>query len=149
MLLIGIGNCGRGDDGLGWAFVDWVVSQGYDFLDYDYRYQLQVEDAELISKYDLVVFVDASQEKLNTGFEIRPCIAASHAFFSTHEQMPGAVLHLANELYDKFPKAYVVSICGEEWDLQTSLSKTAESNLQAAVSFFTEQFLPSVLAVSV
>jgi hydrogenase maturation protease len=142
ILLVGIGNSGRGDDGLGWRFLDMTDSLGYDFLDLEYRYQLQVEDAELISGYDVVVFVDASHEKLGKGFGIMPCIAASHAFFSTHAQAPAAILHLANHLYNKFPKAYVLAISGEEWDLQTSLSTEAEKNLQAAIDFFMEQFLP-------
>jgi hydrogenase maturation protease len=144
MLLIGIGNSGRGDDGLGWEFVERVNSMGYDFLDYEFRYQLQVEDAELIANYDVVIFVDASRDKLSGGFQVSRCISASHSFFSTHSQAPGAILHLANNLYNKFPKAYTLAISGKEWDLQTSLSFEAKNNLQAALSFFAEVFLPTV-----
>lgn len=144
MLLIGIGNSGRGDDGLGWEFVERISAQGLDFLDYEFKYQLQVEDAALISKYDFVVFVDASREKLSGGFQLSRCISAEHSFFSTHSQAPGAILHLANNLYTKFPKAYTLAISGKEWDLQTSLSKEARKNLEAAVSFFLEQFLPTI-----
>jgi hydrogenase maturation protease len=142
ILLIGIGNNCRGDDGLGWKFVDLLENMGFDFLDHEYRYQLQVEDAALVSEYDVVVFVDATYEKLDEGFEVRPCVATEQSFFSTHAQSPEAILHLTNTLYKKFPKAYVIAICGEGWELQTSLSETAEKNLQTAVGFFTEQFLP-------
>ena len=45
-LLIGIGNSGRSDDALGWKFVDEFVEYGHLF-DLEYRYQLQIEDAEL------------------------------------------------------------------------------------------------------
>jgi hydrogenase maturation protease len=144
MLLIGIGNSGRGDDGLGWEFVERANSMGYDFLDYEFRYQLQVEDAELIANYDLVLFVDASHDKLSGGFQISRCISGSQSFFSTHAQAPGAILHLANNLYNRFPKAYTLAISGKEWDLQTSLSFEAKNNLQAALSFFEEVFLPTV-----
>ena len=27
-LIFGIGNCGRSDDGLGWAFIDWLEERG-------------------------------------------------------------------------------------------------------------------------
>lgn len=144
ILLIGIGNEGRGDDGLGWKFVEMIDGLGYDFLDYEFRYQLQVEDAAVIGNYDVVVFVDASHEKLGGGFEIRSCMAANHAFFSTHAQVPGAILYLANHLYNKFPKAYTLAISGKEWELQTSLSREAEKNLQSALSYFLEQFLPVI-----
>jgi len=145
ILLIGIGNSGRGDDGLGWKFVETIDGQGYDFLDYEFRYQLQVEDAALITNYDVVIFVDASHDKLSGGFEFRRCISASHSFFSTHAQAPGAIVHLANNLYNKFPKAYTLAISGRSWELETSLSEEAENNLQAALSFFTEQFLPTAV----
>lgn len=144
ILLVGIGNSGRGDDGLGWDFVERINGLGYDFLDYEFRYQLQVEDAALISEYDIVIFVDASHEKLSGGFQMSRCISASHSFFSTHAQAPGAILHLANSLYTKFPKAYTLAISGKEWELQTSLSREAQRNLDSAVSFFIEQFLPTV-----
>ena len=142
ILLIGIGNNCRGDDGLGWKFLEEIESSGYDFIEREFRYQLQVEDAALISEYDVVVFVDATYEKLSNGFEVRPCIAADNAFFSTHAQAPGAILHLTHSLYKKFPKAYVLAISGETWELETKLSDGAGRNLQAAVSYFTEQFLP-------
>ena len=64
ILLIGIGNSGRGDDGLGWKFTELVERSGYNFFDCEYRYQLQIEDTVLISKYDTVLFVDASQAAL-------------------------------------------------------------------------------------
>jgi hydrogenase maturation protease len=147
MLLIGIGNSGRGDDGLGWEFVERVNGLGYDFLDYEFRYQLQVEDAELIAKYDVVVFVDASRDELDGGFEMRRCISASHSFYTTHSQSPEAILHLASNLYNKFPKAYTLAISGKEWHLQTLLSFEAKNNLQSAFTFFVEDFLPTVQPV--
>ena len=140
ILLIGIGNNCRGDDGLGWKFVELVESMGLDFIDHEYRYQLQVEDAALISEYDVVYFVDASYEKMDKGFELRPCIASDEEQISSHAQSPGAILKLANNLYQKHPEAYILAIGGEGWELQTWLSETAVRNLVEATSFFAEQF---------
>jgi hydrogenase maturation protease len=140
ILLIGIGNNCRGDDGLGWKFIELVESMGLNFIDREYRYQLQVEDAALISEYDVVYFVDASYEKLNAGFELRPCIASDEEQVSTHAQSPGAILKLANDLYKKYPEAWLLAIAGESWELQTTLSEAAEKNLVDAASFFTELF---------
>lgn len=141
ILLIGIGNNCRGDDGLGWKFLELVESMGLDFIDSECRYQLQVEDAALISEYDVVYFVDATYENLPIGFELRPCIAFNEESFSTHAQSPGTIVKLANELYQKFPQAFVLAICGVEWGLQTSLSEEAQANLIEAASFFAEQFM--------
>ena len=62
-LLIGIGNYGRADDALGWKFID-EFSDRDDLYDFEYRYQLQIEDAELVTKYEKVIFVDASHQQL-------------------------------------------------------------------------------------
>ena len=140
ILLIGIGNNCRGDDGLGWKFVELVEAMGLDFIHCEFRYQLQVEDAALIGEYDTVYFVDATYEKLMDGFTVHPCTATSEEQFSTHAQSPGAILNLANSLYKKFPEAYVLAIAGECWELETSLSETAKKNLVEAVSFFAELF---------
>jgi hypothetical protein len=49
-------------------------------------------------------------------------------------------LKLTNNLYNKFPEAWILAIAGELWELQTSLSETAEKNLVDATSFFAELF---------
>lgn len=149
ILLIGIGNNCRGDDGLGWKFVELVESMGLDFIDREYRYQLQVEDAALISEYDVVYFVDASFETMDNGFELRPCIAFEEEQVSSHAQSPGAILKLTNSLYKKFPEAYVLAIGGESWEIKASLSKAAEKNLVEATSFFAELFFETEVAEAV
>jgi Ni,Fe-hydrogenase maturation factor len=88
ILIIGIGNSGRNDDGLGWKFVDIASQTMRGYFDIEYRYQLQVEDAELVSKYNKVIFVDASQAATQNGFEIMQCKKAGHYFFSSHLQSP-------------------------------------------------------------
>jgi hydrogenase maturation protease len=140
ILLIGIGNNCRGDDGLGWKFVELVEAMGLDLIDCEFRYQLQVEDAALISEYEVVYFVDASYEALMDGFTVRPCEPTTQEPFSTHAQSPEAIVGLANNLYKKYPKAYVLAIGGDSWELETNLSETAKKNIVEAVSFFAELF---------
>jgi hydrogenase maturation protease len=149
ILLIGIGNNCGGDDGLGWKFIELVESMGLDFISHEYRYQLQVEDAALISEYEVVYFVDASYEKMDKGFELRPCIAFDEEQVSSHAQSPGAILRLANDLYQKFPEAWILAIGGESWEIQTSLSETAERNLVEATSFFAELFFETEVAETI
>jgi hypothetical protein len=148
MLLIGVGNYDWGDDSLGWSFVDRMVGQGYEFLDYQYRYKLKPDDAELLAKYDVVVFVTASREKLTRGFELSPCVAAGHPFYAEDRQAPSAVLLLTNELYEKSPRAYTLDISGAEWGMQSYLSREANKNMEAGAAYFEEEFLPSVFAAT-
>lgn len=144
ILLLGIGNSGRGDDGLGWSFVEALADGTHPWLDYEFRYQLQVEDADLIAGYDTVIFVDASQEDLKEGFEIRPCTATNNCSFTTHALDPGGVVYLANTLYGKYPETYVLAIAGTSWELQIGLSQQAVDNLNAALGFFRGSVLPAM-----
>ncbi len=144
ILLIGIGNSGRGDDGLGWKFTDMLKRYDGSLMDYEYRYQLQIEDSFLISKYATVIFADASHEVLENGFEVKSCTPANHYFFSSHIQSPETILYLVDDLYNKQPAAYTMAISGLYWELKTSLSKEAKRNLQSAIVFFMEGFLPGI-----
>ena len=141
ILLIGIGNCGRGDDGLGWQFLDLVSPLCQDSMDIEYRYQLQIEDADLISNYDKVIFIDASHDQLCSGYQVKKCEAANHYYFSSHVQCPETILYLINDLYDKFPEAYTMAISGEYWELHSGLSEKAQTNLGKAIAHFTSQYL--------
>ena len=135
-LLVGIGNSGRSDDGLGWAFLD-RIQEGTAFGgQVEYRYQLQVEDAALISEVDHVVFVDSYQGDLPGGFQLVCCEPVSEFSFTSHELPPGAVLSLCRDLYGKLPRAEILMIQGASWDLQIGMSPEAEKRLDDALHFF-------------
>lgn len=144
ILIIGIGNSGRSDDGLGWKFVDIASHTIQNSFDVEYRYQLQVEDADLVSKYNKVIFADASQAATENGFEISPCKKVGHYFFSSHLQSPETILYLAEMLYNKKPEAFTIAIEGKNWELGTLLSREAEKNLKKALEYFEKTFLPSI-----
>ena len=57
-LVIGIGNKGRNDDGLGWNFAAFIEQMRLPKVSIEYRYQLQIEDAYLISQYERIFFAD-------------------------------------------------------------------------------------------
>lgn len=128
-ILLAIGNSGREDDGLGWAFADWLEATGRFAGDIERRYQLQVEDADLISRYERVIFVDASREGPAQGFAWRRTRSAAQFAFSTHALAPGTVLKLAADLYGACPEAWTLAIAGERWELGEGLSEGAEENL--------------------
>ena len=145
ILLTGIGNSGRADDGLGWAFAEQVREACAGKMDIEFRYQLQIEDTVLISAYDIVIFADASHESLTDGFVIRKCFPGSHYYYSSHVQSPETILYLARELYQEEPIAYTIAIEGYQWRLQTGMSVKAAINLQSALSVFLHDFVPAFM----
>lgn len=140
-LLIGIGNTSRADDGLGWLFLNSVEEFSPGSFDAEYRYQLQVEDAVLVSSYEKVFFIDATEEELPEGFELIRCEPATEYFFSSHMQSPETILYLAKTLYNKQPESIVLKISGYEWELGKPLSNRARHNLDDAIHFIQENFI--------
>ena len=140
-LLFGIGNCGRADDGLGWAFLDKIEKSLPKNFDIEYRYQLQVEDAELAAQYDAVYFIDAHSLKFENGFIWEKCIAQPSDSFTSHELEPETILNLTESIYNKKPSSYILGITGEKYGLSLGLSKNAKKNLTKALDFFTNDIL--------
>ena len=136
-IVLAIGNSGRQDDGLGWAFAE-ILEAKYPARRHTihYRYQLQVEDAELISRAEQVVFVDACKARLPLGFAMEDCEPSFEFSFSTHALLPQTILAICLDLYGLAPKAWVLKIEGLEWGLQTGLSETGKMNLQAALAYW-------------
>lgn len=136
-ILIGIGNDGRSDDALGWLFADKFSKN--DALEVVCRYQLQIEDAELISHFDTVIFVDASLKKLKEGYTFEKCVPQASVHFSTHKADPATILWLAKEVYGATTVGYILAIQGYHWELHQGLSDQAAPNLAKAISFFEKE----------
>ena len=139
-IVLGIGNNGRQDDGLGWMFLEFLEEQNTD-IDIEYRYQLQIEDADLISNYDRVIFVDATKEDTDDGFYLKPCLPSEKYSFSTHALEPETILYLANKLYDHNPDASIFAIQGYDWELKIGLSEKGTINLDKAKKYFEDTVL--------
>ncbi len=137
-LLFAIGNSGRQDDGLGWAFAEAVEQAGFFKGKIHYRYQLQVEDAELVSQAGCVIFVDAFKGELPEGFAWRPCEPAPEFHFSTHAISPESILFLSENLFEKTPEAHYLLMQGEAWELEIGLTEAARKRLERALDFFIE-----------
>ena len=137
-LLLAIGNSARQDDGLGWAFMKALQQTNRFQGQLQACYQLQIEDAELITRFPRVIFVDATSESLPDGFSWENVRPQNDFTFTTHALTPMAVLYLCQDLYNKHPEAYLLKIQGEQWELQTGLSPNAKENLNKAIHFFAQ-----------
>ncbi len=144
IIILGIGNNGRQDDGLGWSFLDFLDEQNTN-IDLEYRYQLQIEDAELISNYDTVIFVDATKEETEEGFYLEPCRPSEKYSFSTHSLEPETIMYLSYKLYDHKPDASIFGIQGYDWELMIGLSEKGTINLNKAKKYFKDKVLINYL----
>ncbi len=140
-LLFGIGNYGRQDDALGWLFLDKIATLLPDTFDVEYRYQLQVEDAELASHYDRIIFIDAHMNTQSKAFVWETCAAYASESYTSLELQPEAVVYLCNAIYKHFPDAFNLGIAGSSYRLSIGLSRLAENNLIKALDFFKNEVL--------
>lgn len=141
ILIIGIGNSGRSDDGLGWAFLDAIEGEIPSNYDLEYRYQLQVEDAELISQYDRIYFVDAHINPFESGYQLEEGKPVQTDSFTTHQLDPETVLYLADSIYNTLPESFILGISGVDFELKIGMSDKASKNLSAALEFFRKEIL--------
>jgi hydrogenase maturation protease len=136
VLLIGYGNPGRLDDGLGPALAAAIEAKNLPGVDVDSDYQLTVEDAADIAKYDVVVFADADTSGPEPFWVRRIRAGNSEMNFSTHSVSPEAVLVLARDMFQSEPQAYLLGIRGYEFnEFGEWLCPQAERNLAEAVAY--------------
>jgi hydrogenase maturation protease len=138
ILLIGYGNPGRLDDGLGPELARRIEKRNLPGVTVDANYQLSVEDAAEAAKADVVIFADAD----TTGpepFSVRRIRGGDRPLsFSSHSVAPDAVLALARDLFGREPEAWLVGIRGYAFDeFGERLSDGAKRNLDAAVEHLT------------
>lgn len=138
VLLIGFGNPGRLDDGLGPALAERIDQlclspMGLSRMTVESCYQLAVEHAELVAGYDVVIFADADVQGREPyeWSRIEPRLDAS---FTTHDVAPSTVLGLARNLFGASTEGYLLAIRGYQFDdFGEHLSAPAQENLTAAV----------------
>ncbi len=139
-LIHGIGNVGRQDDGLGWAFIDWLEAEGLcPRAEKRRHYQLFLEDADLLARMDRVLFVDASKEPGLDGFRLDPVAPRYDLSFTSHALTIPAVLAICRQCFDRVPEVRLLSIRGYSWDLTEGLTPEAAANLEAAKAYCTRQ----------
>src|SRR4051812_13730771 len=101
-LIYGIGNVGRQDDGLGWAFVDLVQAQGpCPKAEMLRGYQLLLEDAELISNKDRVLFIDATKAASVASFTVERAAPKMDFSFTSHAISIAAIMATCQQCFQR------------------------------------------------
>ncbi len=145
-LLIGFGNPGRLDDGLGPALAEAIEKLSLPDLVVDSDYQLTVEDAAEVAKYKLVILADADVSGPEPFWVKRITATGGHLSFSSHSVNPRGVLGLAKELFKAEPECYLLGIRGYEFnEFGERLSQKAQANLAEAVEYIKNGLLQGEL----
>ena len=135
VLLIGYGNPGRLDDGLGPALAESVRRMALDHVTVESCYQLAVEHAEQAAHHDVTIFADADINGPEP-FRFDRLEPKMDAAFSTHTVAPATILGLAHHLFNATTDGYILGIRGHNFDdFGEGLSPQAQGNLAAAVEF--------------
>lgn len=133
ILVIGYGNPGRQDDGLGPSAAFEIDRLNWPNVSTMDNYQLAIEDAVEIAAHDFVWFVDAccqgeapcTVERLSPAFDIT---------FTSHLLKPETLLAITAQQFGKCPEALLLGIRGYEFDFKEGLSDEAADNLALAVT---------------
>ena len=136
-LVIGCGNPGRGDDGIGPRLVELLEErawQGAATVDLVAAFQLAPEHAADVAAHAWVVFADAAVDG-PAPFDVRPVRASAAAAFSTHVMEPGAVMALAAAGFNSGAAAWLLSVRGDRFGAGGTLSRRAAVNLEAALEW--------------
>ncbi|MCP4650804.1 MAG: hydrogenase maturation protease [PVC group bacterium] len=136
VLLIGYGNPGRLDDGLGPALAEVIEAENIPGVTVDANYQLSVEDAAAVAEHDVVIFADASVNATEpfSFTQIHP--KSNTLSFSSHSVEPEAVIALAQELFKADTVGYALGIRGYEFnEFGQKISTQAKENLEKAIEF--------------
>ncbi|UBM61144.1 hydrogenase maturation protease [Candidatus Sulfidibacterium hydrothermale] len=153
ILFYGYGNPGRQDDGLGVLCAEkikqWATENLPDnTIDVDTNYQLNIEDAEKMSHYDIVIFADASQEKIRQYELSRLKPSPTQVEFTMHAVSPAYVLHLCQNLFEKKPVTYLLHLRGYAWQFNQKPTHQALENLSAGFDAVRELILNDLLPQS-
>jgi hydrogenase maturation protease len=138
VLVIGYGNPGRQDDGLGPAAALRIGSLGWPNLKAFDGYQLNIEDALDVAAHDVVWFVDAAKSG-EAPYEVRGVAPSATVEFTSHILRPEAVLAIAREYCGASPKAFLLAIRGYAFEFVEALTPAADDNLRAAVAMLSER----------
>jgi hydrogenase maturation protease len=143
VLIVCYGNPLRCDDGIAWRAADALDGKFSDAsIEILRMHQLAPEVADNLRQRELVIFLDAAciddieggrpgevRVREVSGAEIRE----QHPGQFSHVYSPEKVLDLARELYNASPKAFVITVAGENFGHGECLSPTVAGALHKLV----------------
>jgi hydrogenase maturation protease len=131
-LVIGYGNTLRSDDGVGQIVARKIANSHLLGVRSLYLHQLTPELAADIAEVELVIFVDATLAAIAPDVRVSPLKPLSSVEIRSHMSDPRMLLNLAQTLYNHCPKAWWITIPGENFELGDTISPLAQRGMTQA-----------------
>jgi hydrogenase maturation protease len=148
VLVIGYGNPLRGDDAAGQVVArsveEWHVPN-VKVLTLD---QLAPELAEDLARATTVFFVDASVDVTLGHPRVQEIQASESAISSSHHSSPKDLLSLTKQLYETIPRAYLIAIPTQSFDVREGLSAKAQYGVEKVLEYLQRHFKSLQLRVA-
>jgi hydrogenase maturation protease len=129
VLVVGVGNPLREDDGVGWRLAAALAQEGAEVCT---CHQLLPELALALSQVDLVLFADARAGEPPGQVLLQALEAGEAPGYSHHLGAPG-LLAWTRTLYGRCPRAWLLSVAGAAFGYREGLSPAVEAALPEAL----------------
>ena len=133
-LIIGYGNPGRSDDGIGPLLAEKIEEKRLPGVSVETAFQPNIEDAAEIALHQTVIFIDAAQSGLEP-FALRRLEPTQSMAFSSHIVSLNTILAICRDSFGHTLDAFLLAVRGYEFVFGENLTRTAEDNLEKALSF--------------
>jgi hydrogenase maturation protease len=131
-LVLAVGNPSRGDDAIGPELAERLEAAAPPGVEVICEFQLQVENALDLEGRELVVFVDAGMDTL-APFDTREARPDADFAHTSHAISPESVLATYVRVRGEAPpRAVILCVRGESFELGEPLSPAAARNVEAA-----------------
>ncbi len=121
ILVIGIGNPLRCDDGVGPYVADCIEAKGIKRVKVWVTQQLYVEDVESMLEFERIILVDASTDGPPLDFR-QVESSEGGALSSSHHLSAEMLINLARSIYHKDPRIQLCSIRGNRFEVGDQIS---------------------------
>jgi hydrogenase maturation protease len=133
LFIAGIGNTLRRDDGIGPYIAQEISALPLQQADVSFPIDLNVEWLEILSKFEVVILVDASTDGAG---EVRLEKVDPQAYQTTrasHYLDPGTIALVIGELFSTRTQLYTCSVPGIDFAVGEGLSEAGKANADEAI----------------
>lgn len=147
MLIFGLGNPDRCDDGIGHYCVENIVIRLQSLatvplvVEAKAIFHLSIDELETAARFPQIFVFDASMDELLTDFSYQQVKPLPSQQFTTHLLTPEEFLYSIIRLFDRQPAMHLISVKGYRWEIGTMLSAQAKLNADKAIAFFFDYIL--------
>jgi len=133
IIVIGIGNPLRGDDGIGWYTVDRLEeSLESREIEFTKCVELTPEFSEKISRSKFALFIDSRVESQEAEIKEEHIVPAEvFPALETHRLDPAGILAFSRSLYGKIPEAIMLTVEGKSFEYGEEISLETEQRVES------------------